>query len=305
MKMKKISIIFIGLLLLVIFNSCKEQEQESQASTLKVKVKLSKIEYGYLPDYIELSGKTICLNKSSLIAPISGYVTKVNAQQGNIVKKGQVLFEMKTSEAYLMQNSDSLQKINYGTIKVYAPVSGRIMNLSIMNKNVFTDKGSVMCILMSSSDLKLQVNVPFEYNKWAKLGNECKIILPDNTEISGRFSKYLPQINEASQTVKILANIKTKQFLPENMIVKVLLDRSTKHKTQILNKKCLQTNALMQKVWLMKLINDTVAVQVPIIVGNQNHEKVEILSPEFKSIDRFISEGAYGLEDTVLISIKE
>ncbi|MCF6184878.1 MAG: HlyD family efflux transporter periplasmic adaptor subunit [Bacteroidales bacterium] len=299
--MNKLFIIFISLLTIFTLDSCKEQNEEQQVSAIKTKVKVSKIEYGYIPDYIQLTGKTVYLNKSNLTAPINGYITKVNAQQGDIVKKGEVLFEMKTPEAYLMQNADSLPKTDYGKIKIYATVNGRIMNLSITNKNVFVDKGSLMCILMSSNDLKLQVNIPFEYNNLAKTGTECKIILPDNTEITGHISKYLPQVDEASQTVKLLANIKTKQFLPENMIVKVLLDKSTKHKAQILTKKCLQTDALMKKFWLMKLINDSTAVQIEVETGNQNHEKVEILSPEFSLDDEFISEGAYGLTDTVLI----
>ena len=285
--------------------SCSQKKQEQEASKLKVKVKTTTLELGNIPDYIELTGKTIYQNKSNLIAPISGYITKVNAQQGDIVKKGQLLFEMQTPEAYFMQNADSLITGNYGTVKVYATVNGRIMNLSVMNKSVFVDKGSVMCILMSFNGLKLQVDIPFEYNKWAKIGNKCKVILPDSTEITAQLSKYLPQINEKSQTLKVLANLNTNQFLPENMIVKVLLDKSNKQKTQILPKSCIQTDALMTKFWVMKLINDSTAVQTEVKIGNQNHEKVEILSPQFKSNDKFISEGAYGMEDTVLIENKE
>ncbi len=301
--MNKSIIILSALLILLSCNN--EQTSDLQDSRLKIKVKLTEIEHSYIPDYLELTGKTIYLNKSNLIAPISGYITKVNARQGDIVKKGQILFEMKTSEAYLMQNADSLPKTNYGSVKIRATVSGRIMNISVMNKNVFVDKGSVMCILMSSNGLKLQVNIPFEYNKWAKIGNNCKIILPDNTEITGRFSKYLPQINESSQTLKILANIKTDKFLPENMIVKVLLDKGAKQEMQILPKSCLQTDALMTKFWVMKLINDSTAVQTFVETGNQNHDKFEILSPKFSPDDKFISEGAYGLEDTVLIEEKK
>lgn len=293
--------ILIGLFAVTLFSSCSEKLQEQTSAVPKVKVKTVKISHGSIPDYLELTGKTVYLNKSNLIAPISGYVTKVNAQQGDIVKKGHLLFEMKTPEAYLIQNNDRAANKAYGTINVYAAVSGRIMNLSVMNKGVFVDRGSVMCIIISSGDLKLQVNIPFEYNKWAKIGNKCKIILPDYTETDGRFSKWLPQINEASQTVKILANINTVSFLPENMIVKVLVDKSPKETVQILPKSCLQTDALMTKFWIMKLINDTVAIQTEINVGNQNHDKFEILSPVFDSTDLFICEGAYGLSDTVLI----
>jgi len=297
----KILFVIISIFLL---NSCNNKEIEQQKNISKIKVKTAKIEHTYIPDYLELTGKTTYLNKSNLIAPISGYISKVKVQQGDEVRKGQILFEMKTSEAYLMKDANDSSNKNYGTIKVYATVNGRIMNLSVMNKGVFVDKGSVMCILMSSNDLKLQVNIPFEYNKWAKIGNQCKIILPDNTELTGYFSKYMPQINEASQTVKVLANFKTNKFLPENMIVKVLLDKSSKKENQVLPKSCLQTDVLMKKYWVMKLVNDSTAVQTEVKVGNQNHDKFEVLSPKFNVDDLFISEGAYGLSDTVLIDKK-
>jgi multidrug efflux pump subunit AcrA (membrane-fusion protein) len=292
---------YLAFLLIVFIYSCKEQLPEIQEATVKIKVQTTNLEYGYLPDNIELSGKTIYLNKSNLIAPISGYISKVNAQQGDVVRKGDVLFEIKTPEAYLTKNKGSLLSNDYGTIEVRATVNGRITILSVTNKDVFVDKGSVMCILMPSQDLKVQVNIPFEYNKWAKIGNDCKIILPDSTQINGHLSKYLPQIDPSSQTVQILASVTTQRFLPENMIVKVLLDKSTKHNAQIINKNCLQTDALMKSFWLMKLINDSTAVPVYVTIGNQNHNKVEILSPIFKPNDVFISEGVYGLSDTVLI----
>jgi stress-induced morphogen len=87
------------------------------------------------------------------------------------------------------------------------------------------------------------------------------------------------------------------------MIVKVLINKSNEHKTQILPKACLQTDALMRNFWVMKMINDSTAVQTNVKVGNQTHNKVEILSPQFNKNDLFISEGAYGLSDTVLVKI--
>ena len=53
----------------------------------------------------------------------------------------------------------------------------------------------------------------------------------------------------------------------------------------------------------MKLINDSIAAQTFVTIGNQNHDKVEILSPVFNADDLFVSEGAYGLSDTALVEI--
>ena len=300
--MNRLTIMFISISAILLLYSCKEQATEQTDATPKIKVKLANITMGHLPDYIDFSGKTVYLNKSNLMSPISGYVTSVNIKQGDVVTKGKLLFEMQTSEAFVMKQKDSLSN-NYGTVKVYAPVSGRIVSLNIVNKDVFTDKGSLMCNILASNDLKIQANVPFEYKKLAKIGAKCQIILTDNTKIPGVFSKILPQVDEASQTIKVMANINNRQFLPENMRLNILVDKSKEQKAQLLPKNCLQTNALMTKYWVMKLINDSTAVQTFVNIGTQNHDKVEILSPVFKPDDLFISEGAYGLSDTVLIDV--
>ena len=301
--MNKRNIILISIFSFFLLAACQQKEEEEQAVTAKAQVSVSKITAGYLPNYIRLTGKTIYLNKSTLVAPISGYITKVNVRQGDKVRKGDLLFEMQTPEIYVLNQKDTNLN-NYGTIKIYAPANGRLTSLNIVDESVFADKGTLMCVLIASNDLKIQVNIPFAYNQLAKIGNKCKIVLPDNTEILGTFSKILPQIDEQSQTLKVLANINTDKFIPENMIVSVALDKGSKHNMQILPQECLQTDALMENYWIMKLINDSTAIQVNVTIANQTHDSVEIVFPKFSDKDLFISEGAYGLSDTVLVNVK-
>ena len=304
MNMNKIVWMFLAFLTLSFLSSCVELPAEQTETTPKVQVSVTRVSHGYLPDFIKLTGKTIYLNKTRITAPISGYVTQVNIQQGAKVKKGSLLFEMKTPEAYVMRNQSRTSE-NYGIVKIPAPVNGRVVNLNIVSSNVFSDKGKEMCVLMASSDLTLQVSVPFEYSKFTRSGIPCKMILPDGEEIEGTFSKMLPQVDEKSQTMKVLANLNTDKFIPENIITKVLVARGIRHETQIVPKNCLQTDALMTEFWVMKLINDSTAVQVPVTVGNQTHDQVEIISPVFSNDVRLIDQGAYGLSDTVLVKVEK
>jgi len=301
--MKKLTVLPAIIFMISTLFSCQNTKKEQANTRPKVQVQLDRLTYGYLHDNIELTGKTIYLNKSNLIAPISGYITNVSVKQGDKVSKGQLLFQMQTPESYLVNKQSSNA---YGFINIYAPENGQLVSLNIVTKGVFADKGTLMCTLLASNDLKLQVNLPFEYNQWAKIGKTCKVILPDNKTISATFSKILPQIEEASQTIKIMANLSTQHFMPENMIVKVLLDKSKEHQAQILAKQCLQTDALMSQFWVMKMLNDSVAVKIPVTIGNQNHDSVEIIAPKFNDQDFFISEGAYGLGDKALVeTVKE
>jgi len=296
--MNSLSKIVTFILLFAVLFSCRQQTKERPELVSKAQIRLTGITKGYLPDYIELSGKTIYLNKSNLVAPISGYVTKVNVQQGDRVNKGDLLFEMKSPEAYVMKNDSK-----FGSIKIKATTTGQLVSLNIVTPEVFADKGSAMCTILSSDDLKLQVNVPFEYDRYAKIGSSCIVVLPDSSVITGTFRNVLPQIDEVSQTEKVLAGLNNKSFIPENIIVKVLLDKSTTHEAQILAKECLQTDALQSEFWVMKLINDSTVVRIPVKTGSQNHSTIEILSPQFEEGAKFVSEGGYGLGDTTIVEI--
>ncbi len=289
---------------LIFLDSCINQQPARPTTAPKTQVTVTKLTRGYLPDYIQMTGKTIYLNKTGITSPINGYVTKVNIRQGDKVKKGDLLYEIQTPEAYIMDNNSGSAN-HYGIIKIYAPVNGRVINLNSVNRGLFVNKGDVLCKLLASNDLMLQVNVPVEYVNFTGAGKKCKVILPDDKVIEGLFTKELAQMDEKSQTIKVLAQLNTTGFFPENMITKVLVDRSVKHMAQIAPKTCLQTNALMTRFWIMKLINDTTAIQVFVKIGNQTHRQVEILSPLFKPGDLFINQGAYGLSDTVLINVAE
>ena len=296
--MSKLSKSALTIFAFAILFSCTQQTKERTEAVSKAQVRLTGITKGYLPDYIELSGKTIYLNKSNLVAPIGGYITKVNVRQGDRVKKGDLIFEMQSPEAYVMKGDSK-----YGLIKINASTTGQLVSLSIVNTGVFADKGSAMCTILSVDDLKLQVNLPFEYEKYAKIGSKCEVVLPDNNVVSGTFTNVLPQVDEVSQTEKVLAKLSNKTFLPENMIVKVLLDKSTKQEHQILAKECLQTDALMREFWVMRLINDSTVIKVSVETGNQTHKQIEIISPEFEAGAQFVSEGGYGLGDTTIVEI--
>ncbi len=289
-----------GLLLL---NSCTDTETANETTThSKAQVKISTIRKGSIADYLVFSGKTIYLDKTNLKSPITGYVSKVNVKPGSHVKKGDVLFEIMTQEAYMLKSNDSLMK-NFKPVIVYSPVSGIINQLDVVKNSVFVDKNMRICSIVDVNDLQVKAEVPYEYRKLAAPGKKCIILLPDSSEYNAVFYNILPEMNPTSQTMKVLVKIQSQTLIPENMIVQVLIDKNDKTEKQILSKSCIMTDELMKEFWIMKLINDTTAVKVPVKIGRQNHNEAEILFPVLSKDDRIISQGAYGLEDTSYIDI--
>jgi hypothetical protein len=72
-----------------------------------------------------------------------------------------------------------------------------------------------------------------------------------------------------------------------------------------LPKSAVITNETESEFWVMKLLNDSMAVKLDIKKGIQTDSLVQVLDPVLSLNDRFITEGAYGLPDTVKIVIKK
>ena len=293
------------LLFAVVFPvSCNQpKEKATSEAAPRVQVKVTTVSQGIIPDYLNLTGKTIYLSKIGLVAPINGYITKVSVNPGDMVTKGRMLFVIKSREAYALESGSGSE--DYGTVYVKAPSGGVIMGQHVFKSPVYIDKGSKLCDIVETGSLYVEANIPYEFIKYAKQGNKCSVLLADSSKIEGTFYKVLPEMDEQSQTVKVLAHLSVKKVFPENMIVTVLINKGTREATQVLPKSSVLTDALMTKFWVMKLVNDSIAKQIFVKPGAQSPTQIEILSPTLNPKGKIISLGAYGLEDGALVEVME
>ncbi len=71
----------------------------------------------------------------------------------------------------------------------------------------------------------------------------------------------------------------------------------------LLPKKALLTNETQDNFWVMKVVQNGVAVKVPVETGIKNDSMVEINAGTITVNDVIILEGGYGLEDSSLVNI--
>ena len=64
-------------------------------------------------------------------------------------------------------------------------------------------------------------------------------------------------------------------------------------------------NETQTEFWVMKMINPTTAIKVPVKEGIQSGDRVEILSPRFTPQDKIVATGNYGLTDTAKVKITQ
>jgi hypothetical protein len=136
-----------------------------------------------------------------------------------------------------------------------------------------------------------------------KLGQEIQLALPDQRKVTGHIASFMPSVDTAAQTQGVLIKIPDDNTIPENLVAKAKFVRSTKQHTESLPKSAVLTNETQTEFWVMKLINATTAVKVPVTKGLETDERVEILTPKFSPQDKIVVTGNYGLSDTAKVKV--
>jgi len=300
--MKKLFILLFAICMFQMISSCKTEGTSGEEQMPVVSVKATQIIKGDIENEISFNGNTVYLKKTQVVSPISGYIMRVNMKFGDEVQKDEILFEVQTRERKALE-SDSDTIGDFGIVKVHATSDGFVNELIINEPGVYVAEGSLLCNIVNSKDLMVKVNVPFEYHSIIIKERKCKILLTDNTIITGSVSRILPVVDEVNQTQTVLIKPETNRQLPENLnlIIKFL---NEKHQQAFLVKKSsLMTNETQSEFWIMRIDAGDMAVKIPVKKGIENDSIVEIISPQLNGKDLIISEGAYGLPDSTVITI--
>ncbi len=294
-------------LLTVIIGSCGRISLEEDALIkAKVAVGVTGLTKGIIKDELTLFATTLYLKRNVVTTPIPAFIAQVFIKLGDPVNEGQVLYLLETKERRALGSQalvpDS-SAASFGRITIKAPASGIISTLDKQQIGDYVLEGGQLCTIAESDALAFGVNVPFEFTSFAKAGMKCSLVLPDNSRHPATFTTPLSTMNSLAQTQTILARADHRMFLPENLIVKVIVNKGTETKQQVLPKACVLTDEMMEKFWVMKLLNDSTAIKVEVKPGVRNLDLVEIMEPLFKPDDKFLISGNYGLPDTVFVKV--
>ena len=296
-----------GLAVSLLVFSCNNKPEETVAEIKPVtQVKITNVSYKNMEEQVTLTATSVYLQRSQVTAPVAGYITRVYVKYGDAVSKGQSLYEIETKERTALGNNaineDSTLR-NFGKLTIKAPSGGIITIIDRQQTGEYIMEGNPFCTITQSGDLAFQLNVPFEYHSLVEHSSYCTLVLPDKSQMQARIVKALSSLNASAQTQMYLVKPARSVFLPEGLVASVMLTTSSKPNTQVLAKEAVLSDELMKNFWIMKLLNDTTAVKVDIKVGIKNSGEVEILSPQFNTADRILSEGNYGLADTAIVKI--
>lgn len=296
------------LLLFCVVAGCKSKtveevttEEEQETIT---PVTVTSISTEPMIEYIELNATSTFLQSALIKANANGYITSVNAQVGKLVSAGQNVFVLKTKEAQSIGNAinvlDSTFKFS-GIIHIRSGITGYVSEINHQLGD-YVQEGEQLASINDLRSFVFILNLPYELRPYVLNKGTAELLLPDGKVLTGRIASAMPVVDSASQTQNIVLRVNEKN-LPANLIAKVKVVKTASSNTVSLPKQSVLSDETQTSFWVMKLLDDSTAIKVPVEKGLEINDKIEIRSPKFSISDRFLLTGNYGLADTARVKI--
>ncbi|HWB26352.1 MAG TPA: HlyD family efflux transporter periplasmic adaptor subunit [Chitinophagaceae bacterium] len=262
-------------------------------------------ETGSMTETVQVNAVSSFLLKTYAKASVNGYLQEVNVRPGQFVSKGQVLFVIKTKEAQALGNTiNSLDTSLHfeGTVTVKSPGSGYITQLTYTAGNYVQD-GEQLAEITDQNSFVFILDLPYELKPYLDNNKTLTLHLPDSTTLTGYVQSSLPSVDSVSQTQRYIIKVNSSKLIPANLVAKVDLVKSQKINAVSLPKAAVLSDEAQSEFWIMKMINDSIAVKVPVTKGLETKDNVEITSPPLSASDNILITGNYGLADTAKVKI--
>jgi len=299
----------INLSLVLMLASCnapaKNKAEEETPAVVQTPVTVTSVSTAPLTEYIELNATSTFLQKSFVKANANGYLQFSHVTPGQHVSSGQVLFAIKTKEAQSIGNAvnilDSTFKFS-GTNSIKAGETGFITQLNHQAGDYVQD-GEQLAIISDLNSFVFLLDLPYELRPYVMNKKNVELVLPDGEKLIGFISAAMPTVDATAQTQSIVIKVNASHPIPENLIAKVKIIKSLKNHSISLPKAAVLSDETQSNFWIMKMIDSTTAVKVPVTKGMETGGQVEITSPVIEPSAKILVSGNYGLGDTARVKI--
>ncbi len=290
-------------------NACvhkDKDEDEKSPKHAKTPVTVASLSEESIAETITLNASSSFLKKNTLKATTGGYIKSTDAAIGKAVKAGTVLYTIQTKEAaaYKNMNLKDTSMLVSGLLKIKATCDGIISSIAHYTGEYVQD-GDQLCTISDQSSLIFLLQVPFEMNKFIHLNDACMILLPDSSMLNARMDSRINEMDATSQMISYMVKPLGQSNVPENLLANISITKSKKDHAAVIPKAAILTNETQTDYWVMKMVNDTTAVKIPVTIGLHDRQNIEILTPKFSPTDRLLTSGNYGLADTATVSISK
>lgn len=301
-KKSAILMIFASLLLI----GCnKKEEKEPEIEVKGIEISAGNLTRTNLSEIINLNAVTTYQDQEIVRVGFQGYIEKSFKAPGDEIRKGDLLFEIRTKESDAVKGILDEQSADFaGAVKIFARTNGVLTELTHQSGEYISD-GEQLAVVVDPRSLRFFLEVPFQYYSAITLNKFYTVHLPYGKDIQAKVSKRLPVIDPLDQTQRYILEPSKNCNLPSNLNLTVVIPLKSVKNAATLPKSAVMTNETQTEFWVMKLINDSLAVKINVKKGIESDSLVQIIEPVFDESDRFIFKGGYGLPDTAKVLIEK
>jgi multidrug efflux pump subunit AcrA (membrane-fusion protein) len=269
-------------------------------------VTVGRVQTDTITDVLHLSAVSAFPAKDVLRATTTGYVLAPVPVPGQAVRAGQTVFRLQTKEARVLHLDKITGDPNLrfsGVIRISAGRAGVLATVDKLAGDYVQD-GEQLGLVYDQSRFGFVLDVPVTQLRYVHTGQRCRILLPDGRVLPGQVAELLPAADLTVQTQRYtIRPVGAVPALPENLAVQVEVDKTAPHRATTLPREAVLADETQTQFWVMRLLNDSVAVKVPVQAGPEQQGRVEILSPRFSPADRIVLTGNYGLDDSAAVKL--
>lgn len=260
--------------------------QDTRSSSVTV----TKIAHTPLVDYSEFKAVSAYIKNDTIKAPIDGVVSDVYVHKGVSVKQNQLLLEIKPGQNLTNQKSSF-------DISVSSPVTGIIKNITAAAGDK-VHRGQTLGIVSDANSFGFVFQFSQNRNADIFAGKNIHIQLDGGSQMNGFVS-----VEKSLDSTILLAKVNATTSLPEGTKANVRVIRQQKSNAASLPKSAVLHDSTKTNFWVMKLIDRNKAAKVPVTIGMQTNDRMEILTPSFSSQDEILLTGNRGLPDTAIVNV--
>ena len=292
--------------LLLLLASCKSNDTSREEEiTARTPVTVTAISNEPLQEYVDLNATSSFLQKWIVRANATGYLQSANVQLNQPVHNGQLLYTIKTKEAQSIGNAVNILDSSFkftGVNGVKANGNGFIAQISRQNGDYVQD-GDQLAMITDTKSFVFLLDLPYELRPYIQHKKSLELVLPDGEKLIGTITGNMPTMDAVSQTQSIILKVNAGHALPENLIAKVRVVKSSNATASSLPRVAVLMDETQSEFWVQKMLNDSTAAKVLVKKGIETTDKIEILIPSFTATDQILVTGNYGLGDTSRVQI--
>ena len=294
------------LILIVNFSACKKNIKPVSEKKAPISVNVATVQQNDIKEYLTFNGVTQYQKKENIRSNVTGYISWMKYKIGDNIGNGQAFASVRTKEQDALKEAVKIDSSLSKFVKAITIQSNATGVFTVLNitANDYVAEGDVLATVVQPKSLVVKVNVPYEYEDYVSIGTNCEISLQNEEIITGKITSKLPTIDPLAQSQVFLISLPDAN-LPENLNVQIKTIYKEDANAMTIPKTALQTNELLSDFWVLKIVNDSIAIKQKVRPLLRNDSIVQVKSESLKINDLVITEGGYQMQDSTIVSFKK